>query len=472
MPTAAKPVTKMTIKREELNPCTIKLDVVCTSEQVQSGFARAYKGFSKQIRIPGFRPGHAPKSVVQKYVPQEDVNGAAAEFIVKAAIGEALTAEEIQPHDAPAVTLTALDEAESKCEFFAKVPLKPVVELGDYKGLPAERTTIEVTDAEVDQRMEELRQRSAKREVVRDRGAMDGDMAVVNIKKDGDEGEGRNILSVIGQNFDALDKALHGMAGEEMKVETLTFPADFQDKDLAGKKAKVRITLKTLASVALPELDDAFAQNLKELKAENLNELKAKLKERLIAAREQASQEMVNEALHEEILRRSTVHVPDTMWESVANQRLGELDQEARRNGKTIEEYAKENGMTLEEMVQNWQHEAKTQVQRAVVAQEIFAKEKMQLTNEDLNTALVQMAYEYQVPPAQIAEIMQKNKNFTELQIRAVFNRVVGFLNDNAEIKEVGSTGGAKKAKAAAKPKDDAPAVKAPAKSTAAKKKS
>jgi trigger factor len=471
MPTA----TEMKVTREDLNPCTIKLDVVCTPDQVKTGFDRAYKAFAKQIRVPGFRPGTAPRSMIDKSVRAEDLNGAAAEEIVAASLKEILASEKIQPHDSPSVNLTKLEKDEMSCEYTAKVPLKPVVELGDYKGLTAERPSDEVTDTEVDSYLEELRKRAGRREVVLDRGAEDGDIAVVNVRKDGEDGDGKNFMATVGQTFAEMDKALAGMRSEEMKIETLKFPADFFDKDLAGKSAKVKIAIKTLSSVALPELDDAFAQglekDLKSLKAESLKDLKATLKQRLIDTRQQMAQEFVNESLQEELLRRSTVHVPDTMWENVANQRLNELQNEMRQQNKTLEDYAKSNGMTFEEMVASWQKEAKTQVQRAVVAREIFIKERLQLTNDDMNQALVQMAYEYQIAPAQLVEIMQKNKSFQELEIRGIFRKVIEFLNANAEIAAAGATPAKPKAAKAKKAEDEESAAPVEKTKKTAKKK-
>lgn len=440
----------MNVKRSDLNQCTIQLEVKCSPEQVRHGYDRAYKQLSKQIRVPGFRPGTAPKNMIKNVVSPNDINGSAAEFIVSNSLKKAMEAEKIHAHDSPSVNLTSLDEEKLECVYSAKVPLAPVVELGEYKGLPVEAPNVEVTDKEVGDHLEELRKRAGKQEAITDRTAEPGDMAVVNLLPDKTEGEGRNFMTIIGQTFADLDKALSGMHNEEIKVETLNFPENFQEKDWAGKKLKCKVTLKSLSGVQLPDLDDSFAQQLdkdfKSLASKDVDELKAKLKERLISARQQIAQEYVNEMIQEELIKRSKVEVPDTMWESVAAQRLRELEQESARKGQSIEDYAKSNGMTIEEMVQKWQEEAQIQVKRAVVAREIYQKEKMRLTNEDLNQMLVQMAYEYQVDARELAAIMQKNRNFQELEIRAVFKKVIDFLNEHAVPVEAGAKPAAKKA--------------------------
>ncbi|MBN8689625.1 MAG: trigger factor [Armatimonadetes bacterium] len=430
--------TTMQIQREELNPCTIKLSVACTKEQVSGGFDKAYKKFAKQIRVPGFRPGHAPKNVVSKFVDPNDLMNAAAEEIVRKAMNEALKEESIKPHDSPAVELTVLSEEESKCEFTAKIPLEPKVELGSYKGVVVKRPKIEVTDEEVTTQLDELRKRAGKREAVTDRGIHEGDIAVVNIKVEGEDGDGRNFMSIAGQTFKQLDEAITGMQVEEIKKVELSFPKTFQEKEWAGKKKKAQITIRSVSSVAMPELDDEFAKKAgKELKAKDLAELKDKLKENILEAKKAMSQEFTNEAILEELMKSSTVHVPDTMWEAVANQRLREEAQKAAQEGKKLEDVAKESGMEFEEFVSNWQNEAKVQVQRAVIANTIFKTEGMKLTNQDMNDSLVEMAQEYGVHPAQIIDFMRKNKNFTELEVRTVYKKVMTFLNENAKIEEV-----------------------------------
>ncbi|MCE9558231.1 MAG: trigger factor [Armatimonadetes bacterium] len=474
MPTA----TKMSVKREDLNPCTIKLEITCSPEQVTQGYDKAYKQFAKQMRVPGFRPGHAPKHVVAPLLSPDELNSQAADNIVNSVLKAILVEEKIQPHDSPAVSLTKIDIA-GECEFTAKVPLAPIVELGEYKGIEVNKQKVVVTDVEVQEHLDELRKRAGKREAVADRAAEEGDIAVVNIKTEKETGDGQSFMVVVGKTFEDMDKAVLGMAAEEMKVVTLNFPANFQDKSLAGKKEKVKLAVKSLNTIVMPELTDEFAQSLggdlSALKSEDVKTLKGQLHLRIEAAKAQMSQEMVNESIQEELVKRSKIEVPDTMWESVANQRMNELAQEAHSQGSSIEAYAKSNGMTVEEMVANWQTEAKIQVMRAVAAREVFAKEKLKLSNQDMNEMLIAMAYEYQVAPAEILQIMKKNNNFRELEIRAVFKKVIDFLNKAAvitEVDELGSAPAAKPAKKKSEAKEEAAPVAEKPKKAPAKKKS
>jgi len=449
-------LTAMTVVREDLNPCTVVLNVTCTPEQVKAGFDRAIKDFTKQLKLPGFRPGQAPKAMVESLLDPQELYRVAADFIVTSSVRQALKEGEIEPHDTPVVDLKKLDRDESVCEFVAKVPLKPIVELGTYTGLEVERPSSDVTDEDVERYLEELQRRAGQKEDVTDRGAEDNDYAVVNLRKEGDDGDGRNFVSVVGQTFEGLDAALKGMRVEEMKVTELTFPENYQDADWAGQTHKVKLTLKSISRMQLPNLDDDFAKNLK---TENLEHLTTEVREQLGRMKMSMAEEYVTERLQEELLKASKVEVPDTMWESVANQRLRELDAESREQGKTIEDYAIANGMTVDQMVEAWQKEAKIQVQRAVLAREIFVREKMRLSNQDLNDSLFAMAQEYRVEAKQLFAALQKAKNFQELEIRGVFRKVLLHLRENAVIKVLETNAGAAEA-LAPKAKSDEPAEK------------
>lgn len=426
----------MQVTKEELNVCTLKLQVVCSPDDMSAGFDRALKQFAKRVKVPGFRPGLAPRSLVEQAVPPQDLMNAAADEVIRTTLQAALKEHEITPSDGPVVELKSFDRDKGECEYSAKVPLAPVVDLGEYHGLEAERPSVDVADEEVDSQLEELRQRSAKREAITDRGAAEGDIAVVNLKADGETGDGRTFMMIVGKTFPALDQALAGMVAEEMKSLDLDFPMEFQESDWAGKKLHCQLTVRSINGVRLPPMDDEFA---KSMKSKDLEELRKRLLEHMQAAKQNMAQDYVNEQLLNSLVSKSTVHVPDTMWEAVANRRLTEINSELQQQKKTLEEYAKENGMTLEELISAWQGEAKTQVVRAVVVREIFTKEKMKLNNAILSQELALMAAEYGIPPQELFDSLKKNKQLHEVEFRAVYKMVVDLLNREAKISEMAS---------------------------------
>ncbi len=421
----------MQITREELNPCTIKLTVACDASEVQEGFNRAYKQIAKQVRIPGFRPGHAPRSVLEPYIVKEQLYETAADIIVRNTFKK------------------SLEQEAGTCEYEAKIPLPAKVTLGEYKGLPLDAAPVEVTADEVEKQIEEFRKRRQSRELITDRGVTTGDVVIVNVKESAEKGAlGRSFMVIAGQAFEQLDQLIAGMSVEEMKNAELSFPEGFQEKDWAGTTKNVTVAVSSITAVRLPELDDEFA---KSLQVENIDELRSRVEVLLKDAKIQVQKEVNSDKLLNTLFERSTVYVSDNMWEGLAERRMQETADEQHKLGKTMEEYATQTGMTLDALAEAWYAQAKTHVERALLIREIFVKEKMQLTNNELNSELGHMANELGMEPKALLDILKANNSIEELQFRAISRRVSGLLEEHAVVAE--AVVDAKPAKAAkAKP--------------------
>ncbi|MBS1709821.1 MAG: trigger factor [Armatimonadetes bacterium] len=451
MSTAA--LTKMKITRTELNPCTIQLDVVCTPEMVTAGYAKAVKVIGKKVKVPGFRPGQAPAKMIEKMVDPQTLLEQAADEVVREAFPSVLEQESLQPDSQPSVELTKFTKEPPEMEFKAKVPLAPKVELAEYKGIPVSKRVATVSDEEVDRQIDELRKRGGKKQEVKDRGIQEGDVAVVNIRLEGVEGDGRNFMVIAGQTFEALDKAIVGMKAEEIKSAKLEFPATFQEKDWAGSKKDTTITIRSISALALPDLDDDFA---KSMRAQSLDDLKAKVGEAIRRAKDEVAQEMVFEQILDHLLKESTVHVSDNTWESVATRRLNEMHQELLTKKSSLEEHAKSNGMTLQELIDAQKHEAKLHVERAVVIERVFSAEQMKITPQDLDAHFYQIAQENNIAEADMPKFAKDYgaQIRDEVVFRSMYGKVMSFLAENAKITEVTDgeePAGPKKTKAKAK---------------------
>lgn len=424
-------ITEMQVSREDLNPCTVLLTVTCTPEQVAGGFTKAYKTAAKKIKVPGFRPGTAPLPMVKQYANPEYVAEIAAENIVGDAYKKAVTDADLEPHTGPKVELIKLSEETGECEFKAKVPLAPQIELGEYKGLKASKPAIEVTDQEIEEQIQELREGRAKRKAVENRGAQNGDFAVVNILPDDEQGEGRNFMTMVGHTFPGLDEALQGLKLDDIKQAELSFPAEFQEKDWAGTTKKCVMRLKSLAAPELPDLTDEFAQ---QFAAGSVDELKERIREGMTNAKTQMVENYVHEQLMNSVIEGSTIHVPDPMWEDVANQRMHEIAQDAARQGANLEAVAQSNNMSIEQLYERIKDEAKSEVQRALVLTEIFQKQEMKLGNEDIAQEVDLFAREMGVPPQEALKQLRRARRLDEVQFRALRKKVLSFLTENATI--------------------------------------
>ncbi len=424
----------MQITREDLNPCTVKLTIVCEPAEVKDGFSRAFKLASKNVRIPGFRPGTAPRHLVEKQVNPDALTEVAVEEIIKTTWQKAAAQENIKPFNSPSVDVKKVSQEDAACEYEIKISLEPVVELGEFKGLKADRPKIDVSDEEIEAQIEHMRRDAGKREKVTDRGAEAGDVAVVNIRVDGEEGDGRTFMVIVGQTFEGLDKVLTGMEAEDMKRADLKFPESFQEADWRTKELSVLVTLRSIGTMKLPDLDDEFA---KTLNIENLDEMRNRIKEAVLVAKKEQSDNFVNEQLLDSLVHSSTIHVPDSMWEQVAQQRLQDMVRVQQERKKSLEDLATEYGKTLEDLANDVRAESKTFVLRAQAIQTIFTKEEMKINDEDLNQELFMMAHEYRIEPKLLIEELQKNNSTQELVHRSINRKVMNLLNAHAVINEI-----------------------------------
>ncbi len=446
----------MQVKREDLNPCTILLTVTCSPDQVKSAFDKVVRDLSKKVRVPGFRPGMAPKAMVEDLLDPKGVYEKAAEYLVNKAYKQAVEEQGIEPEGIPAVDLTKFDRDPAECEFSAKVPLPPVVELGDITKLTAVRQSADVSPEEVDAQIEEFRKRQGTKKEVTDRGIQGGDAAVVTIQAANDESESRTFMVVVGQTFKGLDEALAGMTTDEAKNVKLDFPESFQHEAWKGKKLDVKVLVKSVSAVTLPEIDDTFAQGMD---FDNLEALRERINGAIVHAKENMAREMLRDQLVDGLLAGSTVHVADNTWESVVSRRTMELNEELGRKGSTLEDYVKSNGMTVQDFQEGLQKEALINVQRAVVIQKIFTEQGMKIEPEDVDTHFRTILAENNIAPDKADDFAKQfgGQIREEIVFRAMASKVTDYLVKNAQISEAGSPGPAEKkpapAKKVAKPK-------------------
>lgn len=418
----------MQVTKEEIAVRTLKVTVQVDEEIVKQGFRQAFKEIAKKVKVPGFRPGQAPRAVLERMIETKAVQDEAAEEIVRATLQNILKEHDItvEPTVQPQVSVTTLTEDPIACTYEATISLPPVVELGEYKGLPIEEVDASISDEEVEKQIDDMRRRRASRETVSDRGAENDDMVVVNIKPD--DLEARTFMVVVGKTFDALDDILRGMTAEQMKLAELDFPADFQQQEWAGQKLKVQINVNSVSTLRLPELNDEFASKLE---ADTVGELKDQVRDYLSKVKEEAMRELVNEKALDALLAKSKVEVPPAMAEQLAYRRLSETEAELREKGGNLRTYAEQNGMTFEQLIEAWKEKAHAHVCRALLIRDIFGAEKMQINEDDLREELYAMSIDYGMPPQDLLEMLQRNNAMEELHFRSISRKVTKFLYDN-----------------------------------------
>ena len=423
----------MTIKRTDLNPCTVLLEVECTPQQVHEAINKTLRRASKRVRIPGFRPGTAPPEVVKKHVNLEAVKEWAGEEAVNLGLKDALKREALTPFRGarPRLEEVDFDFDGATCRFSVKVPLEPKVELGEYKGLRATMPHARVTDDAVDEYIEQIRTERASKQPVETRGAQHGDQAVVLIRP-ADKSLGEKAFAVsVGQTFPSLDEALLGMKAEGVRTAPLIFPSDFADVAWAGKALDCEIEVRSLTAPVLPDLDEAFAQSLN---ADSVDDLRTKVRTALERAVARRNRSMVHEQLLASLMESSTIELPDTLWEDVAERRLNELERELQQSGKTLEEAAAAEGTTPEKVREHFCNASRSEVARAMAIRNIAEKEGIFINNQDVIAQAMAIASNEGVEPEVVLDAYRRAGRLDELRFQALYDKVLAFLEEHATI--------------------------------------
>lgn len=459
-PMATTTPTEMTVERTNLNPATVELTVTCSEEQVNSGFERALRELSKRVRVPGFRPGKAPKHLVEEAINPQALYEQAADYIVKNAFEKALTKEDLKPAGQPSVNITEFFRGGEELKeggiatptfnFTIKVPLEPVVELADIEGLTAQRPPVEVTDEEIEYQIDELRRGQGKKSEVTNRGIQEGDAVVLTLTSDSDSSDSRTFMVIAGQTFPGLDEAIQGMSADEVKLQELDFPETFQHEAWKGQSLKVKILIKSVSAFQLPELDNEFA---KTLNIDDIETLRERVREGIHNIKQNMVRDMLRDQLLDNLIAKSELHVADNTWEGVVDRKLRDLGEELGARKTTFEDYLKSQNLTEEEFMNSLREEAQVNVKRAVVIQKLFQTHEMKLENSDFDHYFRQILAENNIPADQVEGFAKKfgAQIRDEIQFRAMAGKVADLLIEKANIEEVTPGGAESKPKAKAK---------------------
>lgn len=425
----------MQVTSEQINPCKVDLKIEVEAEKVAQAFDRTYREFAKVAKVPGFRPGKAPRSIVEKYVSDESVRREVADMLVTEAYSQAIEQEKLDPYAAPEVDVEQLEEGKPFI-FKATIPLPPTIELGDYKGVEAERQKVEVTDEDVDAELKYMQERKATAEKVEDRGVQETDIIIAEISSavDGQEmSEPKRSLIQLGQNVPGFDEQVMGLKAGERKSFELTYPEDYEDKDLAGKTSKFDVSIESLRERKIPELNDEFAKSIGEF--ESLDQLREDIKKHVIATREDAADRDLERAIVDAIVARSTVCIPDVLVDHEIGHDLQEMQASLNRQGATIEQYLQSVGKDKEEFLKELRESAENQVRAGLVLGEISDKENIDVTDEDVEAEIDRMTEESKATKDAVEAYIDTKGGRPSLKNNMLNRKILDYLKSVSSIK-------------------------------------
>jgi trigger factor len=393
---------------ETLNPTRVKLTVEVPFEELKPSLDAAYKKIAGQVNIPGFRKGRVPPRVIDQrfgrsMVLDEAVNEALPRFY-----GQAVEENSIKVLGQPEVDVTTFDDGD-KLVFTAEVDIRPEFEVPDYSGLQVTVDDAEVTDAEVDERLEELRERFATLTGV-DRAAADGDFVSIDLYAtvDGETVDGltaKGLSYQIGQEgslLDGLDEAATGLSAGESKE----FATALVGGDHAGKQAQVTVTVQSVKERELPALDDDFAQTGSEF--DTLVELRDDLRTRLTAAKKVEQAVQARDKTLEALLALVDFPLPEGVVKAEIDGRNHSLQHQLDSMGMSKEDFLAAEGQTAEEFDADIDKRTREALSAQFVLDKVVEKEQLSVNEQELTEHIIRSASRYGMGPDKFAqEIVQ-----------------------------------------------------------------
>ena len=455
------------LKVEQHEDKRMYLEIEIESAQFEEAMERSYKKNVKNINIPGFRKGKAPRSIIEKFYTEAIFYDDAINFAVPSAYDKAVEESGIEPVEMPEIDIVKLEKGENFV-FSALVTVRPEVTLGDYKGITAEKDVNTVTDDEVEAEIKRMQENAASVSTVTEGTIEMGDKVDLDFEGFVDDvafegGKGEHYSLVLGSNsfIPGFEEQIAGKSiGEDFDVN-VTFPEEYHSEDLKGKAAIFKCKVHSVEKKNLPELDDEFAKDVSEF--DTLDELKADAKAKLEKSKEAQAQRKFEDAVIDIAVENASVDIPNCMVESQIENQIQDISYRLQSQGMPLEQYLQFTGMTMEALREQLKETAEKAVKSQLVLAEIAKAENIEVSDEDVEEEFKKMADMYGMEVEKVKELMGANIEALKADLKT--QKTVSVVVDAAKV------GKAKKpaAKKAAN-KEEGEQKKPAAKKTTAKK--
>lgn len=405
----------MKVTAEKIEKHQVALDIELPGDEVAKAFQKAYQRLANKVNISGFRKGKVPRKILEMRIGVEALKEEAFELLATPAYQNALAQENLEPVDRPNIEVGELEDGKP-FSFKIKVTVKPEATLGDYKGLSVEKTTAAVTDAEVEESLETLRNRQAQMVLLED-GIIDkGDFAVIDfagtidgIPFGGGEGKGYPLEIGSGSFIPGFEDQLLGVKAGEKKVVSVAFPEDYHVKELAGKAAEFAVTVHEVKRKQLPELNDDFAKEVGDF--ETIDALKADVKEKLLNAAEARANSEYERLAIKTAVDNATVELPEVMIDDRAARIVEDFAYNLQSRGMKLDQYLEYTKKTLSELKASYKDVAAEQVKADLVMEAIAKAENLEVTDADIDAELTTLAAQYNTPLAEVRRTLVEQGN-------------------------------------------------------------
>ncbi|GKH03052.1 MULTISPECIES: trigger factor [Hungatella] len=427
----------MSLQVEKLEKNMAKITVEVPSEQFEKALTAAFNKNKSRFNIPGFRKGKAPQAMVEKMYGVEVLYEDAINEALDATYGDAVTESGLEVVSRPEIDVVQVEKGKELI-YTATVAVKPEVTLGEYKGIEVEKASAEVTDEDIEAELKKVQEQNSRLITVEDRAVEDGDQTVIDFEGSVDGtpfegGKGEDYPLTIGSHsfIDTFEEQLIGKnIGEECEVH-VTFPEEYHAKELAGKPAVFKVTVKEIKRKELPELNDEFAGEVSEF--ETLEEYKNDVKSKLsLKKQKDAATENENHVV-DKVVENAQMDIPEPMIDSQVNNMVNDYARRMQSQGLSLEQYMQFTGMTIETLKEQMKPQAVKRIQTRLVLEAIVKAENITVSDEAVEKEIADMAESYKMEVAQIKEYMGEN-GIEQMKEDLAVQEAVDFLVAEAKL--------------------------------------
>ncbi|MFT4146375.1 MAG: trigger factor [Mobilitalea sp.] len=428
----------MSLQVEKLEKNMAKLTIEASAEDFEKALQKAYQKNKGKLNVQGFRKGKAPRAIIEKMYGASVFYEDAANELIPEAYEKAVEESGLDIVSRPEIDIVQVEKGQTFI-FTAEVAVKPEVTLGDYKGIEVEKKEASVTEEEILEKINKERGQNSRTITVEDRAVMDGDITVIDFEGfvDGvpfEGGKGEDYSLTIGSHsfIDTFEEQLIGKEiGAEVDVN-VTFPEQYQAAELAGKPALFKVVVKEIKVKELPELDDDFAQDVSEF--DTLDEYKESIKATIKESKEKELKTAKENEIVDKIIENSTMDIPEPMIKVQVNQMADDFAQRIQYQGLNIEQYFQFTGMDANKFLESLHPQALKRIQSRLVLESIAKLENIEVSEEELEKELTDMAVMYQMEADKLKELIGE-KEKEQIKADLAVQKAVDFVV--AQSKEV-----------------------------------
>ena len=391
----------MSLQVEKMEKNMAKLTIEVSAEELEKAIQAVYQKAKGRISLPGFRKGKAPRKMIEQMYGKGVFLEDAANALIPEQYNKALAEADLEIVSQPEIDVVQLEPGKAFI-FTAEVAVKPEVTLGDYKGLEVAKSDVEVTDEEVDAAVKKEQEKNSRTIVVEDRAAQEGDTVTIDFEGfvDGEAfegGKGTDYPLTLGSNtfIPGFEGQLVGAENGAHVEVNVTFPEEYNAKELAGKAAVFQCDVKKIETKELPELNDDFAKDVSEF--DTLAEYKEDVKKGLVEKKEADALRAKEDAVVNKAIENAQMDIPEAMIQSQCRQMMDDFARRMQSQGLSMEQYFQFTGMTAEKMMEDMKPQALKRIQTRLVLEKIAEVEAIEVSEEELDAEFASMAEMYKM---------------------------------------------------------------------------